>query len=469
MQKVAAYLLLRTENVEWAEARAAEAKRIRLVIERWLEGKGASSFSGSGTYAAVDGSDASYRVSEALDGERSWRAYELSEVTAEGRRFVTTISVTSGGKNVFVFLTMEVGSVSTSITRIDVEPKCPKVIRELLALPGVWHHGASQLRGLTLVEGFDAGETLALEIHKPERTVPFVVVSTVGAEPILRGLDQKLASDLAGVSNVFRVDEDAAWALTDALRRPFSCYGGAVRIYWPRLSPQDDPYRHPLWTAQRIRAPEDEEDFALDRIRRQLRKVIMSASAASVVRPREIDDIRSAVARAELAALQAKASSLEEMKAKASSLAEFKEIADSYAADNDQLRHDLASRDGEIELLRAEVRRLDSERQGLLFHLEKAKAGAVEAAEVQPDAPEQDDEENPPEPGEVRFYKKKYSTPAHDVLIRVGDCGHTSWQSAEKADKAKKGLARIVGAENEWKSLQHCGSCTGGGMWKVRW
>ncbi|MDI1452188.1 hypothetical protein [Polyangium sp. 6x1] len=459
MQKVAAYLLERTEDLQTPGARKAEGDRIRKVIEAWLRSKGAASVERAGTYAAVDGSDASYRVTTASDGDRSWTMFELTEVTKEGRRFVTTVSVTVGNKHVVVFVTMEVGSVSTLITRIDVDPRCPKVVRELLEQPGPWHHGASRLRVLSVVSGFDAGQSLAQEIQNVSRTIPFVVVSTIAGQTALPKLDAKLASDLAGVANVYTVDEDASWALTDTLRKPFSCYGGAVRVYWPRLSSQDEPYRHQLWTAARLQGLEDDEQFALDRIRRQVRTVIMRASAASVVRPVEIDDIRGAAARAEYATLKANANSLDD----------FKALADSYAADNDTLRRDLAARDKELEQFRGEVQRLEAEKRALLYHLGQANAHSEDGAEVEPDRPEDDDGAQPPTRGDVRFYKKRYDTPTHDVLVRVADCGHNSWQSSARADKARKGLIRLEGGTREWRVMQHCGTCTGGGMWRVQW
>ena len=199
-----------------------------------------------------------------------------------------------------------------------------------------------------------------------------------------------------------------------------------------------------------------------------MRTIVLRASAASVVRPGEIDDIRGAAARSEYAALQAKASALEDLRAKASSLAEFKDIAESYAADNDKLRRELAARDTELDQLRDAMQRLEADKQALLFQLGQAKATS-ETVEVEPDAPEEDEADLPPTPGEVRFYKKTHSKQTYDVLVRVGDCGHTAWQSAAGADKAKKGLARLLGDHREWKSLQHCGSCTGGGMWKAQW
>ena len=89
--------------------------------------------------------------------------------------------------------------------------------------------------------------------------------------------------------------------------------------------------------------------------------------------------------------------------------------------------------------------------------------------EIEADAPELDEADQPPIAGEMRFYKKTHSKPAYDILIRVGDCGHNAWQNAAKADKAKKGLARLLGGHREWRNLHHCASCTGGGVWRVQW
>lgn len=468
MQKVAAYILERTEDLEWPDARKAEGDLLRKVIEDWLKSKGASSVDGAGTYDAVDGSHARCQVNSVVDGDRSWRMFELSEVTTEGRKFVTSVSVTVGHRNVVVFVTMEVGSAATSITRIEVDPKCPKVVRNLLALPGGWFHGASRLRLRTQpVGGFEDGESLAYEIQSNDRTVPFVVVSRVSGQTALPKLDERLANDLAGIANVYSVDEDASWALTDVLGKPLSTYEGALRIYWPRPADNADPFRHQLWTANRLSGIDANPEAALDRIRWQVRKIVMQASAAGVVRPREIDDIRGAPARAQYAALQANASALEEAKAKAKSLAEFQDLADSYAEDNNKLRHELEMRDTELAHLREEVRQVEAEKQYLIYQLGQAKVSS-EAAGIEPDEPAQADADKAPAPGDVRFYKKKYDARTHDAMVPADDCGHNAWQSAEKADKAKKGLARLLG-NSDWKRLQHCGSCTGGGLWKVQW
>ena len=463
MQKVAAYLLERRDGLQWPEARKAEGEKVCKAIEAWLQSKGATGDDDGGSYESEDGSRAEWRVYRAQDGDRSWAMYRLDETTQDGRRFSASLSVTVGAKTVVLYATLEVGSVSTQVSPIDADPKCPRVVRNLLGLEGAWYHRESRLRGLKHVRGFDEGETLALEINHAERTVPFVVISTVSGHPALPRLDERLAYDLAGLANVFTVDEAASWALTDNLRKPLSCYSGAVRIYWPQLRLSDDPYRHPLWTANRLLSLDSDARIACDRFRRQMRRRIMRASAISVVRPREIDEIRNAATQAEFA----------RMKAKAKSLEDFKDLADSYANDNDALRQEITRQEDEIEALQNRIVELEAENASLKFHLRQAKPELGEDGEaddeVEPDAIEADTAvPGPPQSGEVRFYKKKFSAPGHDILVHVGDCGHNSWQRAAKADKAKKGIAKLEGTDG-WKSIQHCGKCTGGGMWRVNW
>ena len=105
-----------------------------------------------------------------------------------------------------------------------------------------------------------------------------------------------------------------------------------------------------------------------------------------------------------------------------------------------------------------------------MAHLQ-AKGGAdvtAEPDEFVPDSGIGEAETEPPRPGEIRFYKKTYATPSHDVLVHYKDCKHNRWEGAHSADKAKKGIAKLEGRDN-WQNIWHCAACTGGGVWKVRW
>jgi hypothetical protein len=462
MQKIGAYLLERRDGMFDASARNAEAAALRTEVRKWLEGKGAPEGATSGQYRAEDGSDATFATESAEDSGNSWSMARLEEVARNGRRFVAGVSVTTTRDAVIVYASLEVGSVASEINPVTVDARCPRIVRILLDLPGQWYHRASRLRPLRQVAGFDNGEELARELLSAERTLPWLVVTEFQRQTVLPGLDGALAYDLAGLANVVRLNEEAAWGLTDSLGRPFSCYSGAIRIYWPHLSASDDPFRHPLWTAQRLQGAGENPDETLTRFRSQLRNRFMRASALSVVRPREIDAIRANVARR----------SLDDLKASAGSLAEYKELADSYAADNDKLR----AANGKLTERVAELAAtLEETRTALLARIENAELQLRyrekddQAIQPESEAPADKDEVGPPVCGDVRFYKKSHAAPTHDIMLRVGDCGCNNWQGGHAGDKAKKGIAKLEGGRTDWSKLQHCGSCTGGGLWRVAW
>lgn len=177
----------------------------------------------------------------------------------------------------------------------------------------------------------------------------------------------------------------------------------------------------------------------------------MSASAVSVIRPTAIDKIRTGAVAAKFRDLRASADSLEE----------WRGVAELYSDENDALRAELESVEREISRLSEHVQRAESDRAALSYQLRSlGHASEAAADEIEPDFSE---DLSAPSVGETRFYKKTFSTPNHDVLIHVGDCGHNSWQNASKAEKAKKGVAKLEGS-SDWNSIHHCGSCTGGGF-----
>jgi hypothetical protein len=71
--------------------------------------------------------------------------------------------------------------------------------------------------------------------------------------------------------------------------------------------------------------------------------------------------------------------------------------------------------------------------------------------------------------GEVRFYKKRFAHRSHDLFIRVLDCRCNQRDSGNAAHKAQAGIARLEGKRADWATIHHCASCTGGGMWSIRW
>jgi len=366
MQKVAAYLLERRVGMDSAEARSSETAVLNTEVTKWAASKGSGPLAASGTYTPEDGSVGSYQVVDAVDRDRAWWMVELQEDNSMGRRFAAAVSVTTGLDLVSVYVTLETGWIKTQIMPVDVDPRCPRIVRNLLALPGAWFHGASELQESRSIEGFEQGELLAGEIVDSARTVPILIVSTENGYCALPKLDEKLALDLVALANVVVVDEGASWALRQTLGPQWGCYRGAVRLFWPHFSRDDDRYQHPLWTAQRLVSAAQDARATRDRFRRQLRSRLFRTSALSVIRPHGIDEIREAARKNALNVLRQRASSDEENK----------ELLDLFDNENNKLRQELEDANHEIERLSGELVRVESDKQALKSHLQAAKATA---------------------------------------------------------------------------------------------
>ncbi|WP_157596457.1 hypothetical protein [Plesiocystis pacifica] len=439
MQKVAAYRL--EHNITDDDARSAEIDEIIGLLRKWLVEKRADDPSANeGEFRSErDDSSGRFEWQQSEYERRSWRMLRLSEELAQGRQFETSISVTDTGRSVVVYTTLASGLISSAVTPVRTEARCPRPIRGILDLHTSWYHGTTRIQGLRRTEGHEAGRQLADEIRSSSRTLPLIVISEDDGEQFLPKLDKKLSRSLLGLANVTVIDEGASWGLTDVLGKGRSCYWGAIRIYWPRY----DENRHQIWRVRRLL----DSGATTERFEAQIRSHVMRVSALSAVRPKDIDQIRRGSDRARMQHVQEQLKSREEWEA----------YAEMYASDNTKLLQ--------------KNERLEEENSRLRDELQNAQAllGALPEhdEEILPDRA--DEEEDPgPTKGEIRYYKKIGSSRKMDKMVETSACGHSAWQSAHKADKAKKGIERYVG-RRDWKSVQHCGSCTGGGMWKVQW
>jgi len=136
--------------------------------------------------------------------------------------------------------------------------------------------------------------------------------------------------------------------------------------------------------------------------------------------------------------------------------AEQLELTAIFNDENEQLKD-------ELEIAREEIARQSARADSAEHALEAVKSAR---GRVTNDGDTRESEL--PASGETRYYKKTHSKSSYDVLVRIDGCNHNSWQSAHKADKAKNGVEKLEGTR-EWKSIQHCGSCKGGGVWRVAW
>jgi len=445
MQKVAAYLLERRSGVESHALRHAEEVRCVEVLCSWLRKDKLANVPESlrGTYRTERGAEGVYHWEQASEGERSWRLLRLVETEPDGVRYCTSVSVTNTGTKIVIYVSIEAGLNLSSVKPIRVEPRCPRVVRYFLEQPGEWYHGESKICKLQFFKGVNAGEELAALIIEQTRSLPIIAVSQDENGLALAGLDTQLAYDLEAVANTFTIDGHASWGLTYSLGKRFSCYWGAVRIYWPNFSQQDDSFSHPNWTAERLSSFSNDAKTTAGLFRNQLRQLLLQTSALSVLRPNEIDDIQSS----------AKASHLGSLMQQAHSGVEFEELAKLYAKDNDILGNDNQDLKRQIRELNekfdATGRRFTNNDMSQLSQLDQSHP------HIAPSGPLDADAERP-KSGEIRFYKCIDHKPKYDVMAVVLDCNRNCWQPEKKAEKAKKGIHRLE-ERNDWRSMQHCG------------
>jgi hypothetical protein len=93
------------------------------------------------------------------------------------------------------------------------------------------------------------------ELFDPGRSETIVALTTRAGEPEPLIPPRWLAQELAGRARVVVIPTgEATWRLKGQLPPLLDVYGGAVRVWWPGLARDSDPYLHPLLM---LLAPED--------------------------------------------------------------------------------------------------------------------------------------------------------------------------------------------------------------------
>lgn len=449
MQTIASYLLEHTaSSIKHSEKRFDE---VRKAIVEWLkEKKVTEPEKEEGTFISrTGGAEGNYRRVSVENEKGRVTEIWLTEPTFSGQVFITRVSIIQSESNCKVYSTLSVQNTTSIVAPSAINPRCPSIIHTLVSNLSDWKISKELIEASSSNTDFKntPTELILSQILNSARRLPIIIVSEIEGESIWPKIAEDLAYDLTALAKIYRINEESSWELTEKLGKQNSCYRGAIRLYWPSRGEGKAGAVPPnsVWTASALLS-DDIDGSGSHRFRALVRRSIMSAAAQTIQLPKEIRDIFTYSQRKHF----------EELTADASKKSADLEIARLYIAENDNLRD-------EVERLQNEVLKLVARAEAAEFALDQRKIGnEIPHIESVPDA------DIPPSDGETRFYKKTHSRPGYDVLVRVTDCGHTSWQDASKADKAKKGIEKLEG-RNDWSKINHCGSCTGGGMWRVRW
>lgn len=289
----------------------------------------------------------------------------------DAQTFDTELRLALKGSGVAVACELRVGA-ATPGAPIRFEAHLPRVVRDIIGLSEAWSVAGTPISTRApMFAGAAAGDDLAKVLWHPDRSIPVIVVSDHNGLLLAPGIDDVLARECAGAALVVRADRDACWQLTALKSAEWSCYNGAVRLYYPRLSDSPEPRRHPLWISRFF---DDADDVtAMERrLRALLRRLTLSYSAFSTYVPSVLAEVQTAID----AALRAPVATPGHVDQ------DWEAIASLYATDNDRLQEEAKALRDEVADLRVQLSNL----QSVLHWNQSAEPGDPHPAQMAPPA-----------------------------------------------------------------------------------
>jgi len=166
-------------------------------------------------------------------------------------RWRTEIRLATTGQEVAAYIDVRLLGVGQALRPEGKDVARPSVLRDIAAEFTCSFGGHPlHVRALHVTKANAETFTRDVILH-PLRRLPVVVVSD---GPHGFALDpDALQSSLVGLATVARYDDEASWALTEVLGSALTCFGGAIRIYWPGCATTDNPWRHRRWLPEHAR------------------------------------------------------------------------------------------------------------------------------------------------------------------------------------------------------------------------
>jgi hypothetical protein len=142
-------------------------------------------------------------------------------------------------------------SIQFYIAPVDFNLKRPRVVATLLR-QFACVHGDTRLsmepRGLSAES---VPKFVQTRLLSSSRRLPIVMVSRTSLSDKWLVDPGELADRLAGIAEVYVLDDKwAGYALSEEVGKLYSCYNGAVRLYWPNFSLTEAPYS-PVYLPER--------------------------------------------------------------------------------------------------------------------------------------------------------------------------------------------------------------------------
>ena len=371
MRQIATYSLSRAD-VDSIDLPATLAQ-CRAFVDGWLTSK-----TGNDDHLTTEqivlkngGRHATLQREDFLTPSGTMFAITLTEPSGAGR-FQTYFACSYDDSDFVLFCQLRTATDDVALARVNrYSPYCPEVVRKIVK-QGRWLSGMNPVEtDVIACVDRDGGRRLQEMIWNFDRTLPIVVISEYQEFPLHPNLSSGLAYDLVGMATVVEIDAGASWLITEQQGREWSCYGGAVRLYWPMRDEHDSPFWHPLWTQSKLLSNAHDTKHAAGRIRNQIRRMILSRSAfrgePALIRRIRTEHLTDQVTRAK-------------------DRGEFEELSRAYERENSALKDKIESLEDQVielekknEELAAQVRQLD-----IAKRWQSSEMGDIEPDDVSP-------------------------------------------------------------------------------------
>lgn len=267
------------------------------------------------------------------------------------------------GDDTLVTLVLKIASVDFELLPARFQLGTPRIVRTLVGR-GDARLGEHPIALAPQSVQPDSVDQLVDLLLSKTRRHPIVVLSRDPYSEALSVDPVAISNALAGVASVHVLASKwAGFALSDEVGKRYSCYNGAVRIYWPRFTLDADPFFHRLWLPSELSDPGGSEAFA-----RGLLRFVAATASLRFVEPEPIRAFRMRHDDARLTALKA-----------------------TKGGDYDALFEEYAKADAEARELREKLEAVTRENETLRENLSAAWSGAPETAAATPMAAAVDD------------------------------------------------------------------------------
>lgn len=168
--------------------------------------------------------------------------------------------------------------VVSSEADLDIAPAAPGYVRQLTDQLGLSSSGYPLSSSPWYIGDTEAQDSFLSFLESPGRRLPVIVVSvTDPTNPQLTIDIDALAAGLCGLAQVVVILPETSWELTQRFSKRLSVFDRGVRIYFPGLDAEADPYAHPLWLGSRVNSHGDGA-----KVERQIRVRVAQFSTRAV-------------------------------------------------------------------------------------------------------------------------------------------------------------------------------------------